>query len=188
MRACSSKASWAILSCLVATSTLSSLNFSEALAATGCDKLQKKYKIAAVDMKLVGCDTAAVTVAAPTPGKAADPATAILHPEKTAPAAPTVAAATPPAKPALPAGWSFLLRQNWSDIGVLGAPTAVDKATGATASFSNDLVAANRAWAVDGTAAVVYSGFNEQGPSQTGPFHQGFAAYASVNKLYNSNP
>jgi hypothetical protein len=84
--------------------------------------------------------------------------------------------------------WQFLLRQDWQDIGVLAIPTPVDKATGASISYSNDGIAKDETWATHATGAIVYQLLNDQGPGQTTPFWETFASYATVNKLYNSNP
>ena len=84
--------------------------------------------------------------------------------------------------------WQFLLRQDWQDIGILASPTSVDKATGASISYTNDNIAKNATWATHATAAVVYTLINDLGPGpQVTPFYQSFAGYVTVNKLYNSD-
>jgi len=85
--------------------------------------------------------------------------------------------------PLCPQGLVFpLLRQNFEDIGLLGCPEDVDKATGASISYTDDYVAQNRSWAVNGTAAVVYASVNDKANRSTS-----VAAYVTVDRSQNSN-
>jgi hypothetical protein len=85
-------------------------------------------------------------------------------------------------------GLHFLLRDSWSDAGVLGCPTDVKKATGASISYSDDYVAQNKNWAAKGMAAIAYSqvdlitpGFS---PGQW--FDKSVAFYVEDNSSFNS--
>jgi hypothetical protein len=108
-------------------------------------------------------------------------------------------AAAPPAPPATappPSPVSFMLRNDWSDLGVLGAclggGVATGKAKGGSVSFTQDNVAANRIWAAQAMGAAVYSDCNLNltplpGGGDSGFFERTIAIYAQVNSSYNSN-
>jgi hypothetical protein len=91
---------------------------------------------------------------------------------------------------------SFLLRNDWSDLGVLGAclggGVSVDKAKGASLSFTKDYVANNKIWAAQAMAAAVFSDCDRSlhplpGGGDSGFFEKSVAVYAQVNSNYNSN-
>jgi hypothetical protein len=91
---------------------------------------------------------------------------------------------------------TFLLRNSWADLGVLGAciggGVSVDKAKGATASFTQDYVASNRIWAAQGMGAAVLSDCDlslrpKPGGGDSGFLEKSVAIYAQVNSSYNSN-
>ncbi len=85
-------------------------------------------------------------------------------------------------------GWHFLLRNDWSDIGYLGCPTPVDKATGASLSFTQNYVANNRNWAAQGVAGIVYSDITQYTAGLSGGlFDRSVAAYIQTNTSFNSN-
>lgn len=86
-------------------------------------------------------------------------------------------------------GIYFMLRDSWSDVGVLGCPTAVKKATGASISYSDDYVAKNRNWATKGLAGIGYSEVNiiHPGASPGEWFDKSVAFYVEDNSSYNSN-
>jgi hypothetical protein len=86
------------------------------------------------------------------------------------------------------AGWQFLLRQDWKDVGnAAGAscPKPPDQAQGAQISFANDLAAQNRIVTVNGTAAILYNSITGDVAPPT-PFAVSFGAYTTVNNLSNS--
>jgi hypothetical protein len=85
------------------------------------------------------------------------------------------------------AGWVFVLRQNWKDIGSLAGascPDAPTKAQGAQISFANDKAANNQVVTINGTAAAVYNSITGDVPGQ--PYAVSFGAYTSVNNVSNS--
>jgi hypothetical protein len=85
-------------------------------------------------------------------------------------------------------GVHFLLRDSWADAGVLGCPTDVSKATGASISYSDDYVAQNRNWAAKGMAAIAYSEVDLIHPGfSTGWFDKSVAFYVEDNSSRNSN-
>jgi hypothetical protein len=86
-------------------------------------------------------------------------------------------------------GLHFLLRDSWTDVGVLGCPTKVDKATGASISYSDDYVAQNRIWAAKGMAAIYYSDYNLINPgfSPGQWFDKSFGFYVEDNSNFNSS-
>lgn len=86
------------------------------------------------------------------------------------------------------AGWQFILRQSWKDLGnAAGAacPDGADKAQGATISFADDFVAKNRIVTVNGTAAVLYNTITGDVPPPT-PYAVSFGTYVTVNDVSNS--
>lgn len=76
-------------------------------------------------------------------------------------------------------GFVPLLRKDWKDIDFATCPQAVDKATGAEISFSEDRVKNNAIWAVNGTTALLY---NFAG----GGLAMSAGTYATVNRTSNS--
>jgi hypothetical protein len=91
---------------------------------------------------------------------------------------------------------TFMLRNSWADLGVLGpclgGGVSVDKAKGATASFTQDYVASNRIWAAQGMGAAVLSDCDlslrpKPGGGDSGFLEKSIAIYAQVNSSYNSN-
>jgi hypothetical protein len=86
------------------------------------------------------------------------------------------------------AGWKFILRQDWKDLGnAAGAacPDSPDKAQGAQLSFANDLVAKNRIVTINGTAAVLYNSITGDVPPPT-PYAVSLGGYTTVNNVSNS--
>jgi hypothetical protein len=86
------------------------------------------------------------------------------------------------------AGWVFLLRQNWKDVGnAAGAacPGPAASAQGAQISFANDLAADNRVAAIHGTAAVLYNSITGDVPAPM-PYAVSFGAYTTVDYVTNS--
>jgi hypothetical protein len=86
------------------------------------------------------------------------------------------------------AGWVFLLRQNWKDVGnAAGAacPGPAASAQGAQISFANDLAANNRVAAIHGTAAVLYNSITGDVPAPM-PYAVSFGAYTTVDHVTNS--
>jgi hypothetical protein len=87
------------------------------------------------------------------------------------------------------AGLTFILRQNWKDVGnAAGAacPDSPDKAQGAQISFANDRVANNRTVTINGTAALLYNSVTGNPPSPFIPYAMSFGAYTTVNDISNS--
>ncbi len=82
-------------------------------------------------------------------------------------------------------GAIFLLRQDWNDIG-FGCPDTADKATGASITYTNDRVQRNSVWAIDGTAAVLYSANFPTFQDKSSISYFAIGAYTTVNKLSNS--
>jgi hypothetical protein len=165
---------------------------SEALHAQTLEDLQKKYQISASDLEKLK------QLAAKDPVTSARKRTAAPASTDHTQAASLSAKSTPDPRAVLAAPngaakdadspWRILLRQDWQDIGILAGPTPIDKATGASISYNDDHIASNRSWAVHGTGAIVYSIIDDRGPApQTAPFYRSFAAYATVNKLENSD-
>jgi hypothetical protein len=104
----------------------------------------------------------------------------------------------PPSTPNLQSsGVSFLLRNDWADLGVLGAclgggGVSTDKAKGASLSFTQNYVANNRIWAAQAMGAAVYSECDlslrpKPGGGDSGFVEKSLAIYAQVNSSYNSN-
>jgi len=86
------------------------------------------------------------------------------------------------------AGWQFLLRQDWKDLGgAAGAacPQPPDNAQGAQISFANDLAAKNRIVTINGTAAVLYNSITGDVPPPT-PYAVSLGGYTTVNSVSNS--
>ncbi len=86
------------------------------------------------------------------------------------------------------AGWQFILRQSWKDLGnAAGAacPDGADKAQGATISFADDLVAKNKIVTINGTAAVIYNTITGDVPPPT-PYAVSLGAYTTVNDVSNT--
>lgn len=108
-------------------------------------------------------------------------------------AAPGPVKAAPSSPNALPGSPTFLLRNDWADLGLLSACTpggvAAASAKGASLSFTQDYVANNRIWAAQAMAAAVFSNCNEAlvPTVNTGVFETSWAVYAQVNSSYNSN-
>jgi hypothetical protein len=86
------------------------------------------------------------------------------------------------------AGWQFILRQDWKDLGnAVGAacPGSAASAQGAQISFADDLAASNRIVTINGTAAVLYNSITGDVPAPT-PYAVSFGAYTTVNNVSNS--
>ena len=137
--------------------------------------------------------------------------TASSAPQTVAPAATAAsrnamaaAAPGPAAAPApdpmfkLPPGVNVLVRNDWADLGILGgcplgpAATKTSDAKGASLSFTQDNVAANRIWAAQGMVAAVFSNCNTDlrplpGGGESGFVERSIAIYTQVNSNYNSS-
>jgi hypothetical protein len=85
------------------------------------------------------------------------------------------------------AGLTFLLRQDWKDIGILGCPATTDKAAGAEVSYSNDRVARNGLFTARGTAAMYFSSLVDIPAVPSAPNYQAFGAYVTMNRAINSS-
>jgi hypothetical protein len=88
------------------------------------------------------------------------------------------------------AGLDLLLRQSWTDIGIISGsqcPTTVDKAQGAQITYTSDRIANNSVTAINGTAALVYSSVTGNPTVPVTPYEMTFGVYTTVNKLTNSN-
>lgn len=86
------------------------------------------------------------------------------------------------------AGFVFLLRQDWKDVGnAAGAacPGPAANAQGAQISFANNLAAQNRIVTIHGTAAVLYNTITGDVPFPL-PYAFSIGAYATVDDLSNS--
>jgi hypothetical protein len=86
------------------------------------------------------------------------------------------------------AGWVFLLRQDWKDVGnAAGAacPGPAANAQGAQISFANDRAANNRVATINGTAAVLYNSITGDVPAPL-PYAVSFGAYTTVDDVSNS--
>jgi hypothetical protein len=86
------------------------------------------------------------------------------------------------------AGWNFIVRQSWKDLGnAAGAacPDAAAKAQGAQVSFANDLAANNRVVTINGTAAVLYNSITGDVPAPM-PYAVSVGAYTTVDDVSNS--
>jgi len=82
-------------------------------------------------------------------------------------------------------GWSFHLRQDFEDLELYDCPGPAKKAAGAQVSFTDDLAKGNRIWAVNGTAAVVYTSLKD--PLEWWqPTYVNLGAYGSVNRTFDS--
>lgn len=86
------------------------------------------------------------------------------------------------------AGWAFILRQNWKDVGnSAGAscPGPAANAQGAQVSFAHNRAANNQVVTINGTAAVIYNSItgNMLAPL---PYAIGFGAYTTVDDVSNS--
>lgn len=123
-------------------------------------------------------------------------------PANASPTSRNAMAAAPPAADAPPSlhtsGVSFLLRNDWSDLGILGACPGMgggidtSKAKGASLSFTQDYVATNRIWAAQAMAAAVYADCDlslrpKPGGGDSGFVERSIAIYAQVNSTYNSS-
>jgi hypothetical protein len=85
------------------------------------------------------------------------------------------------------AGFKFLLRRDWKDIGFLECPKKVADATGAEIAFADDRANHNRTWSVNGTAALAYSSLTSDPPAWWMPYYTSFATYVTANRLFNSS-
>jgi hypothetical protein len=82
----------------------------------------------------------------------------------------------------------FFLRQDFADIGgSLDAPTETKKAQGATISFARDVLGRNAIWSTQALGAAVYSIPGFEVPEQTSLVGAKIGAYATINKVFNSN-
>ena len=116
------------------------------------------------------------------------------HPKATSP---TKVSPPPPALYAEYPVPLFMVRNDWTDLGLLGAgcvgPAGVsaDKAKGASVSFTRDYAGNNKIWAAQGMAAAVYSDcWNvplQRGGNYSGWLEKSIGVYAQINSDYNSN-
>jgi hypothetical protein len=77
------------------------------------------------------------------------------------------------------AGWNFILRQDWKDLGnAAGAacPGSAANAQGAQISFANDLAAKNQIATINGTAALLFNSITGDVPAPT-PYAVSFGVY-----------
>jgi hypothetical protein len=85
------------------------------------------------------------------------------------------------------AGWTFILRQNWKDLGSnagASCPGPAIGSQGAQISYANDKAANNQVVTINGTAAVVYNSVT--GDVSGLPNAVTFGAYTSFNNVSNS--
>ncbi len=93
---------------------------------------------------------------------------------------------------------TYLLRNDWADLGLLGAgcngpfgAVSADKAKGAAVSFTRDYANSNKIWVAQGMGAAVFSDCTDLHPKpgggDSGIFEKSFAIYAQINSDYNSN-
>jgi hypothetical protein len=83
---------------------------------------------------------------------------------------------------------TFLLRQNFSDIHVFEDPNKVAEAKGASFSWTDDRVAEDRIWSVNGMVALAYTiggSFADQ-PGQVSLLGASFVPYAQLNRETHS--
>lgn len=136
---------------------------------------------------------------------AAKPAASAPKPDHTKRAAVTEPANQPPGKvpaksPPDPLG--YLLRNDWSDVGLLGGscfqakgvPSAVgaSDAKGASVSFTRDYANNNKIWQAQAVGGVTYTTCDLNlapwpNAGYIGTFEKTIALYAQVNSDYNSN-
>jgi hypothetical protein len=86
------------------------------------------------------------------------------------------------------AGWVFLVRQSWKDLGGgagAACPDDAKSAQGAQISFADDRAANNRVATINGTAAVVYNSVTGNMPAPL-PYAVSFGAYTTVDDVSNS--
>jgi hypothetical protein len=120
--------------------------------------------------------------------------------------------ANPPSKSAPNQAFHIMVRNDWSDLGILGACNGTNSnagnggsdsssqqqagagvstksAKGATLSFTQDYAANNRIWAAQGMAAAVFSDCNGSliEGATGGLLEKSIAVYAQVNSDYNSS-
>lgn len=82
----------------------------------------------------------------------------------------------------------FLLRQDFTDIGLISSPNPNDKATGASLGYSGDQVAKNDALTLHGAAIAGYTFDYGYGPDETINLIAGsIGAYSTIDKLSNSS-
>ena len=85
------------------------------------------------------------------------------------------------------AGFKFLLRQDWKDIGFLECPKEAADAVGAEVAFTDDRFNKNRIWSVDGTAALVYTSATSDPDEWWIPYYKTFATYVTSHRSFNSS-
>jgi hypothetical protein len=86
------------------------------------------------------------------------------------------------------AGWNFILRQDWKDLGGIAGracPGPAADAQGAQISFANDLAANNRIATINGTAALIFNSVTGDVPPPM-PYAVSFGAYTTVDNVSNS--
>jgi hypothetical protein len=85
-------------------------------------------------------------------------------------------------------GVIFLLRQNFSDLHLFECPTQAAEAKGASFSWTDDGVADDRAWSVNGMVAAAYSvgGDTASQPGETKLMGFSLAPYAQLNRETHS--
>jgi hypothetical protein len=86
------------------------------------------------------------------------------------------------------AGWKFVLRQDWKDLGNApgtACPDSAANAQGAQISFANDMAAKNQIATINGTAALLFNSISGDVPAPT-PYAVSFGAYTTVDNVSNS--
>jgi hypothetical protein len=89
-----------------------------------------------------------------------------------------------PAQPELlqlPPEWTVIVRKDFANIGIVNLPTPPSGATGATVSYSNDRVAKDVSWLIQGVGTVGYS-FDPVGPFN----YELVGVYGGINKFTNT--
>jgi hypothetical protein len=94
-----------------------------------------------------------------------------------------------PSLPPLPSEMVIVVRKDFANIGIVGLQdeaSGSDKATGAKISVSNDRVAKNVSWTLQGVATVGYRTFFGDATAPNGPFYALAGAYAGIDKITNT--
>jgi hypothetical protein len=129
-----------------------------------------------------------------TPGQPVPAPVVVPGTEKPTPA-PKVVTKAPPSQSGgtngsgEPNPYFVFLRSSWTDVGILANPVDAQKAVGATVTFTNDYVAANRNWTAQGVLAAGFSNVDPITPGVTpaGWFDRSVAIYVQENSSRNSN-
>jgi hypothetical protein len=107
-----------------------------------------------------------------TPGQPVPAPVVVPGTEKPTPA-PKVVTKAPPSQSGgtngsgEPNPYFVFLRSSWTDVGILANPVDAQKAVGATVTFTNDYVAANRNWTAQGVLAAGFSNVDPITPGVT---------------------